>query len=277
MSFSFIYQLCFYQTLDLSCETQDDMDSWKASFLRAGVYPEKQSAEGTVGEGEEAVRLTWVYISSHTWLIKAERGESVDPQLERQVETIRNLVDSYMKIVTTSCKDQVPKIIMYLMVNEAKQFINGELLASLYATGDTVKNIHERSESLPVLSLAKHDGGKCWRGSEERGDPPYVPRMQRSTGYHCWSVQCNSWWWWCFSEADAYAIVREESWTHFYKSIDASGTIRWVLPLLLPQLGGLPHQQLLLDFLQQDQLLVVSHLLLFLRKFKFTFGSFVNF
>ena len=51
-----------------------------------------------------------------------------------------------MKIVTTSCKDQVPKIIMYLMVNEAKQFINGELLASLYATGDTVKNIHERSE-----------------------------------------------------------------------------------------------------------------------------------
>ena len=62
----------------------------------------------------------------------------MDPQLERQVETIRNLVDSYMKIVTTTCKDLVPKIIMYLMVNDAKSFINGELLASLYATGDTV-------------------------------------------------------------------------------------------------------------------------------------------
>merc|ERR1712240_414116 len=71
-----------FKTLDLSCESQDDMDSWKASFLRAGVYPEKQSAEGTVGEREEAA----------------------DPQLERQVETIRTLVDSYMKIVTTSCK-----------------------------------------------------------------------------------------------------------------------------------------------------------------------------
>ena len=45
----------FFQTLDLSCETQDDMDSWKASFLRAGVYPEKQSSEGTVGDGEESV------------------------------------------------------------------------------------------------------------------------------------------------------------------------------------------------------------------------------
>ena len=71
-------------------------------------------------------------------ILKPERAESVDPQLERQVETIRNLVDSYMKIVTTSCKDQVPKIIMFLMVNDAKAFINGELLASLYSTGDTV-------------------------------------------------------------------------------------------------------------------------------------------
>ena len=78
-----------------------------------------------------------LYISSLFNIMKAERGESVDPQLERQVETIRNLVDSYMKIVTT-CKDQVPKIIMFLMVNDAKAFINGELLANLYATGDTV-------------------------------------------------------------------------------------------------------------------------------------------
>lgn len=27
--------------LELSCETLEDVDSWKASFLRAGVYPEK--------------------------------------------------------------------------------------------------------------------------------------------------------------------------------------------------------------------------------------------
>jgi hypothetical protein len=28
----------------LSCESTDDVDSWKASFLRAGVYPEKEAA-----------------------------------------------------------------------------------------------------------------------------------------------------------------------------------------------------------------------------------------
>lgn len=64
---------------------------------------------------------------------------SLDPQLERQVETIRNLVDSYMKIVTKTTRDMVPKAIMYLIVNNAKDFINGELLAHLYASGDQVR------------------------------------------------------------------------------------------------------------------------------------------
>lgn len=27
--------------IELACESQEDVDSWKASFLRAGVYPEK--------------------------------------------------------------------------------------------------------------------------------------------------------------------------------------------------------------------------------------------
>ena len=71
---------------------------------------------------------------------KDQSGGSVDPQLERQVETIRNLVDSYMKIVTKTTRDLVPKTIMYLMINDVKQFINGELLANLYATGDTVSH-----------------------------------------------------------------------------------------------------------------------------------------
>merc|ERR1719244_1749360 len=78
-----------FKTLDLSCESQDDVDSWKASFLRAGVYPEKSNAEGTSNDEDSG----------------GSNAGSVDPQLERQVETIRNLVDSYMKIVTKTCRD----------------------------------------------------------------------------------------------------------------------------------------------------------------------------
>ena len=76
-----------YKQLELSCESQEDVDSWKASFLRAGVYPERSSEASTTNGTEDGSSDSGV-------------STSLDPQLERQVETIRNLVDSYMKIVT---------------------------------------------------------------------------------------------------------------------------------------------------------------------------------
>uniref|UniRef100_A0AAU7BNW4 Dynamin n=1 Tax=Propylea japonica TaxID=158624 RepID=A0AAU7BNW4_9CUCU len=114
-----------FKQLELSCETVDDVDSWKASFLRAGVYPEKQAEpENQENPGENIT-------------------SSMDPQLERQVETIRNLVDSYMKIVTKTTKDLVPKTIMYMIINDCKDFINGELLAHIYASGDQSQLMEE--------------------------------------------------------------------------------------------------------------------------------------
>ena len=77
----------------------------------------------------------------------------MDPQLERQVETIRNLVDSYMKIVTKTCRDLVPKSIMFLMINDVKQFINSELLAQLYASGDTVIFFKENSVVTSLVTF----------------------------------------------------------------------------------------------------------------------------
>jgi len=116
-----------YKQLDVSCETQDDIESWKASFLRAGVYPEKVS---DTSHGDES----------------SAADASMDPQLERQVETIRNLVDSYMKIVTKTTRDLVPKTIMMLMINNTKDFIMAELLANLYASGDTNSMMEESAE-----------------------------------------------------------------------------------------------------------------------------------
>jgi len=123
-----VYKDC--KQLELSCENQEDVDSWKASFLRAGVYPERQSSE----VGEEGAQ-------------ENEGGSgSMDPQLERQVETIRNLVDSYMKIITKTFRDLVPKIIMHLTINNTKDFIYGELLAALYASGDQSQMMEESPE-----------------------------------------------------------------------------------------------------------------------------------
>jgi dynamin GTPase len=47
-----------------------------------------------------------------------------------------------MKIVTKTTRDLVPKTIMMLIINNGKDFINGELLAHLYASGDQVRVMH---------------------------------------------------------------------------------------------------------------------------------------
>uniref|UniRef100_A0A673W839 dynamin GTPase n=1 Tax=Salmo trutta TaxID=8032 RepID=A0A673W839_SALTR len=108
--------------IELACDTQEDVDSWKASFLRAGVYPEKDQDTAP----------------SETF--------SMDPQLERQVETIRNLVDSYIGIVNKSIRDLMPKTIMHLMINSAKDFIHSELLAYLYSSGDQNSLMEESAD-----------------------------------------------------------------------------------------------------------------------------------
>lgn len=46
----------------------------------------------------------------------------MDPQLERQVETIRNLVDSYMSIINKCIRDLIPKTIMHLMINNVSVY-----------------------------------------------------------------------------------------------------------------------------------------------------------
>lgn len=125
-----------FKNLELSCESQEEVDSWKASFVRAGVYLDKSqstssnsSADNEFDGGSSGGQMT-----------------SLDPMLERQVETIRNLVDSYMKIVTKTFRDLVPKLIMHLMINSTKNFIFSELLAALYACGDQTSLMEESPE-----------------------------------------------------------------------------------------------------------------------------------
>ncbi|KAG9509561.1 Dynamin, partial [Fragariocoptes setiger] len=120
--------------LELSCESQEDVDSWKASFLRAGVYLDRSTKPSEESEDGTASNQTKDELSS------------LDPQLERQVETIRNLVCSYMKIVTKTFRDLVPKMIMHLIINSAKTYISQELLAALYAAGDQPTLMEESPE-----------------------------------------------------------------------------------------------------------------------------------
>ncbi|XP_067105929.1 dynamin-1a [Osmerus mordax] len=121
-----------YRQLELACDSQEDVDGWKSSFLRAGVYPERVMEKEKNDTGEEN--------GSDNFM------NSMDPQLERQVETIRNLVDSYMAIVNKTIRDLMPKTIMHLMIINTKEFINAELLAQLYSCGDQNTLMEESAE-----------------------------------------------------------------------------------------------------------------------------------
>lgn len=113
--------------IEFMCETQDDVDSWKAMFLRAGVPPEKTPLENAQDDGSF--------------------GQTLDPLLERQVETIRNLVDSYIKIITKKIKDQIPKIVTCFLINRIKEFINIDLLRHLLHDGEMLMEESPAEES----------------------------------------------------------------------------------------------------------------------------------
>uniref|UniRef100_A0A452VCT6 dynamin GTPase n=1 Tax=Ursus maritimus TaxID=29073 RepID=A0A452VCT6_URSMA len=168
-----------YRQLELACETQEEVDSWKASFLRAGVYPER------VGEN-----------GSDSFM------HSMDPQLERQVETIRNLVDSYMAIVNKTVRDLMPKTIMHLMINNTKEFIFSELLANLYSCGDqntlmeeSAEQAQRRDEMLRMYHALKEALsiiGDINTTTVSTPMPP--PREGRGPRACAWSCGCTAWW-----------------------------------------------------------------------------------
>jgi len=152
-----------YKSLDLSCESAEETEAWKASFYRAGVYLERAPVapvnglsdagalsaagpgmSGTLGSqsGSRASALDSNGLNGKD----SDSSGSLDPQLERQVETIRNLVESYMKIVTKTFRDLVPKFIMHFLINSTKEFMHSELWGTLFRQSDQAALMEESPE-----------------------------------------------------------------------------------------------------------------------------------
>lgn len=121
--------------LELACDTLEEVESWRASLLRAGVYPERAAVSvccislcvTDVHSQPTDIRFLnhhrfwfspWTQVESES--SGPAENFSMDPQLERKVETIRNLVDSYMAIVNKCIRDLMPKSIMHLMINNVR-------------------------------------------------------------------------------------------------------------------------------------------------------------
>lgn len=124
------------KTLDLTATSLEDMEAWQASFLRAGVFTIKP-------------------------LEPDETPLPSNSALERQVETIRNLVASYMSIVSKTLCDQVPKMIMNLIVGATQKYLTRELLASMYCRSpeelmeESQQEVERRAQQLNMFTACK--------------------------------------------------------------------------------------------------------------------------
>ncbi|XP_075688140.1 dynamin-3 [Rhinoderma darwinii] len=160
-----------YRCLELACDSQEEVDSWKASLLRAGVFPDRLT--DTEEESCEADNL------------------SMDPQLERQVETIHNLVYSYMTIIKKCFKDLIPKTLMHLMINSVRKFIRSELLAQLCSSEDqntlmeeSFEQAQKQDEILKVDHSVSESQQIISENSTYTGFPPLSPPEENSWMLH---------------------------------------------------------------------------------------------
>ena len=51
-----------YRQLELASESQEEVDSWKASFLRAGVYPERSVVQLITTHPLEHVSILMLHV-----------------------------------------------------------------------------------------------------------------------------------------------------------------------------------------------------------------------
>uniref|UniRef100_A0A8B9HQX2 dynamin GTPase n=1 Tax=Astyanax mexicanus TaxID=7994 RepID=A0A8B9HQX2_ASTMX len=98
-----------YRQLELACETQEDVDGWKASFLRAGVYAER------------------VVVTQHPLI------HSLILMSDTILRRFEGQALSSSSIVVSS-------------LYQTKEFINAELLAQLYSCGDQNTLMEESAE-----------------------------------------------------------------------------------------------------------------------------------
>jgi len=129
-------QRCVYKDfrqLELTTDSAESLDTWKQAFLRAGVFP-----DGHVSKTNNDTDFD----SSDPFTT------SMDRDTEQKVEVIRNLVDSYMRIINKWAMSQIPKTIVHFMVNGVKHYLKNDVLVKLYEIEQEMDLMEEAPEEV---------------------------------------------------------------------------------------------------------------------------------
>uniref|UniRef100_A0A8C2SGV7 dynamin GTPase n=1 Tax=Capra hircus TaxID=9925 RepID=A0A8C2SGV7_CAPHI len=140
-----------YRQLELACETQEEVDSWKASFLRAGVHPDALSPiPRRAGEGRANLVGTGLGVQSSPLFAHSQTKEFIFSEL---------LANLY------SCGDQNT-----LMEESAEQAQRRDEMLRMY---------HALKEALtrPCPRLWTTPGCRCRAYRPDAGHPRPAPRL----------------------------------------------------------------------------------------------------
>uniref|UniRef100_A0A8C4DR16 Interferon-induced GTP-binding protein Mx n=1 Tax=Dicentrarchus labrax TaxID=13489 RepID=A0A8C4DR16_DICLA len=163
-----------YKCLELACNSQEELDSWKASFLQAGVYPEKV----TVKEFISSELLAQLYALGECSALMDESPEQKRHREEVLCKhaALKEALSVIGKISTSTCTTPMPPPVDSSWIQPSSLTLPNNSVTS----GKTVVRGHAPSVPRPPAhtgptAFQSTDGLQQRAGQPHRA-PPSVPR-----------------------------------------------------------------------------------------------------
>ena len=127
--------------LELQAQSFEEFEDWKRCLQQVGIFP--QSDDPSCSNTSNGTRNGGPLTTSGA----IHEGAS-DADLERQIESLWILVDSYMRIVCKTLLDLVPKVIVKTLVKDSVSFMSRDMVTSISRIRDFESLMEENSSLL---------------------------------------------------------------------------------------------------------------------------------
>ncbi|RWS28557.1 dynamin-like protein [Leptotrombidium deliense] len=127
--------------IELVFQTRDEFNKWYQAFVNIGISVDEP-------EGKSPLKF------------EQDNGRG-GAALKNQVELIRILVDSYLKIIKKNMQDFIPKLLMHGVINNTREFLSTDLHVALLAYDEEeLLQVDPEAEKLRKELTEKYDSCK---------------------------------------------------------------------------------------------------------------------
>uniref|UniRef100_A0A6G3MGP6 Dynamin (Trinotate prediction) n=1 Tax=Henneguya salminicola TaxID=69463 RepID=A0A6G3MGP6_HENSL len=115
------------RSIDLHCNNIDDLDSWMEAFVSAGIELDRSDEIGSIEKDVE---------------------DAANVEINKNVEYILLLINSYLDITVKNLQDYLSKITVLCIIVPLRKTILAELTAHLYSLGGIQNLMKESAQAL---------------------------------------------------------------------------------------------------------------------------------